>query len=65
MKHLVYTLVGLLLCVGSAVFMGWLISWIFNFSSGPIMICCGILGFFGGAVTMSGPEWALSPKSEN
>jgi hypothetical protein len=61
----IYVLIGLLLVVASAVFMGWLISWIFNFSSGPIMIVAGIIGFFGGAVTMSGPEWALSSDSEN
>lgn len=58
-----WILAGLLLCVSSAVFMGWVIASIFGLGKG-IIIVAGIIGFFGGCVCLSPPEWALSPDKE-
>jgi len=63
MKNRIYILFGLSLCVLSAVFMGWIIAGIFGLGKST-MIVTGIIGFFGGAVCMSSPGWALAPDKE-
>jgi hypothetical protein len=60
----IYILVGLSFCILSAIFMGAVIAWVFGISKGATMIVCGIVGFFGGAVCMSSPGWALSPDKK-
>ena len=58
-----WILIGLAFCVLSAVFMGWVIAGIFGLGKST-MIVTGIIGFFGGAVCMSAPEWALAPPDK-